>query len=200
MKEDYTDINAEEGTTPTLTDTDGNRTEPLASQHDANTDAATTDTTDTTASADTTEKRKTDVEATGESLESQEARKELKRIVEEIAREDERPMSSNFSLKKILGGEFLQAKIIKQYKWLIVIIVGFMIVYVSNRYSCDQKRIQISKLNKELEEAKFRAMTTTSELTKISRESNVLQMLQNCKDSVLHIPNQPPYVINVPEQ
>ena len=187
MKEDYTDINAEEGTTPTLTDTDGNRTEPLASQHDANTDAATTDTTDTTASADTTEKRKTDVEATGESL-------------EEIAREDERPMSSNFSLKKILGGEFLQAKIIKQYKWLIVIIVGFMIVYVSNRYSCDQKRIQISKLNKELEEAKFRAMTTTSELTKISRESNVLQMLQNCKDSVLHIPNQPPYIINVPEQ
>ena len=188
MKEDYTDINAEEGTTPTLTDTDGNRTEPLASQHDANTDA------------DTTEKRKTDVEATSESLESQEARKELKRIVEEIAREDERPMSSNFSLKKILGGEFLQAKIIKQYKWLIVIIVGFMIVYVSNRYSCDQKRIQISKLNKELEEAKFRAMTTTSELTKISRESNVLQMLQNCKDSVLHIPNQPPYIINVPEQ
>ena len=194
MKEDYTDINAEEGTTPTLTDTDGHRTEPLASQHDANTDAATTDT------ADTTEKRKTDVEATGENLESQEARKELKRIVEEIAREDERPMSSNFSLKKILGGEFLQAKIIKQYKWLIVIIVGFMIVYVSNRYSCDQKRIQISKLNKELEEAKFRAMTTTSELTKISRESNVLQMLQNCKDSVLHIPNQPPYIINVPEQ
>ena len=191
MKEDYTDINAEEGTTPTLTDTDGNRTEPLASQHDANTDAATTDTTDTTASADTTEKRKTDVEAISESLES---------IVEEIAREDERPMSSNFSLKKILGGEFLQAKIIKQYKWLIVIIVGFMIVYVSNRYSCDQKRIQISKLNKELEEAKFRAMTTTSELTKISRESNVLQMLQNCKDSVLHIPNQPPYIINVPEQ
>ena len=121
-------------------------------------------------------------------------------LVEEIAREDERPMSSNFSLKKILGGEFLQAKIIKQYKWLIVIIVGFMIVYVSNRYSCDQKRIQISKLNKELEEAKFRAMTTTSELTKISRESNVLQMLQNCKDSVLHIPNQPPYIINVPEQ
>lgn len=56
MKEDYTDINAEEGTTPTLTDTDGHRTEPLASQHDANTDAATTDTADTTASADTTER------------------------------------------------------------------------------------------------------------------------------------------------
>lgn len=135
-----------------------------------------------------------------ESEESLEAKKELKRIVQEIAREDERPMSSNFTLKKILGGEFLKAKIIKQYKWLIVIIVGFVIVYVSNRYSCDQKRIKISKLNKELEDAKFRAMTTTSELTKISRESNVLQMLQNCKDSVLHIPNQPPYIINVPEQ
>ena len=91
MKEDYTDINAEEETTPTLTDTDGHRTEPLASQHDANTDAATTDTADTTTSADTTEKRKTDVETTGENLESQEARKELKRIVEEIARGTCRP-------------------------------------------------------------------------------------------------------------
>lgn len=31
------------------------------------------------------------------------------------------------------------------------------------------------------------------------RESNVLEMLKNNKDSILHIANQPPYIINVPE-
>lgn len=132
--------------------------------------------------------------------ENNEAKEELKRIVEEIAREDERPMSANFTLKKILGGEFLTAKLLRQQAGLIVLVMFFVIVYISNRYSCDQQRITISKLDKELEEAKFKAMTTSSELTKISRESNVLQMLQNNKDSVLHIPSQPPYIINVPEQ
>lgn len=130
----------------------------------------------------------------------QEAREELRRIVQEQAREDELPLSTDFTLKKILGGEFLTAKLLRQQIWLVLLIVAFTIVYISNRYSCDQQRIEISKLTKELEEAKFKAMSSTSEFTEVSRESNVLEMLRRNKDSVLHIPTQPPYIINVPEQ
>ena len=129
-----------------------------------------------------------------------EARQELKRLVEEQAREDERPLAGEFKLAKILGGEFLTAKIIRQQLWLILLVVGFTIIYISNRYSCDKQRIEIARLNKELEEAKFKAMSSTSDLTEVSRESNVLEMLRQNKDSVLHIPSQPPYIINVPEQ
>ena len=129
-----------------------------------------------------------------------EARQELKRLVEEQAREDERPLAGEFNLAKILGGEFLTAKIIRQQLWLILLVVGFTIIYISNRYSCDKQRIEIARLNKELEEAKFKAMSSTSDLTEVSRESNVLEMLRQNKDSVLHIPSQPPYIINVPEQ
>lgn len=125
---------------------------------------------------------------------------ELKRLVEEQAREDERPLSANFTLRKILGGEFLTARILRQQIWLIMLVVAFTIVYISNRYSCDKQRIEIAKLSKELEEAKFKAMSSTSDLTEVSRESNVLEMLRQNKDSVLHIPSQPPYIINVPEQ
>lgn len=132
--------------------------------------------------------------------EAQEAREELRRIVQEQAREDELPLSTDFTLKKILGGEFLTAKLLRQQIWLVLLIVAFTIVYISNRYSCDQQRIEISKLTKELEEAKFKAMSSTSEFTEVSRESNVLEMLRKNKDSVLHIPTQPPYIINVPEQ
>ena len=81
-----------------------------------------------------------------------------------------------------------------------MLIMAFTIVYVSNRYSCDQQRIEISKLTKDLEEAKLKSMSSASELTEMSRESNVLEMLRMNKDSVLHIPTQPPYIINVPEQ
>ena len=129
-----------------------------------------------------------------------EARQELKRLVEGQAREDERPLAGEFKLAKILGGDFLTAKSIRQQLWLILLVVGFTIIYISNRYSCDKQRIEIARLNKELEEAKFKAMSSTSDLTEVSRESNVLEMLRQNKDSVLHIPSQPPYIINVPEQ
>lgn len=138
--------------------------------------------------------------ASKESKEKDEAREELRRIVQEQAREDELPLSADFTLKKILGGEFLTTKLLRQQIWLALLIMGFTIVYISNRYSCDQQRIEISKLTKELEEAKFKAMSSASEITEVSRESNVLEMLQENKDSVLHIPTQPPYIINVPEQ
>ena len=45
----------------------------------------------------------------------------------------------------------------------------------------------------------FKALASSSELTEMCRESNVLEMLKNNKDSILHIANQPPYIINVPE-
>lgn len=135
-----------------------------------------------------------------EAQERQAEREELRRIVEEQAREDELPLSTEFTLKKILGGEFLTAKLLRKQIWLVMLIMAFTIVYVSNRYSCDQQRIEIAKLTKELEEAKLKSMSSASELTEVSRESNVLEMLRLNKDSVLHIPTQPPYIINVPEQ
>ena len=54
-------------------------------------------------------------------------------------------------------------------------------------------------MQKELKDSKYKALASSSQLTEICRESNVLDMLRNNKDSVLHIPNQPPYIITVPE-
>ena len=56
------------------------------------------------------------------------------------------------------------------------------------------------KLQKELQDTKYKALSTSSQITEKSRESNVLDMLKNNKDSVLHIATQPPYIINVPEE
>lgn len=125
---------------------------------------------------------------------------ELKQVIAEQAIEGEAPLSSNLSLRKILGGDILTARIIRRQIWLVFLVVFFVIIYISNRYSIQKDLIEIDQLQKELQDAKYKALSSSSQITEKSRESNVLEMLKNNKDSVLHIATQPPYIINVPEQ
>ena len=123
----------------------------------------------------------------------------FKEAIAKQAIEEDPPMSSSFTLRKILGGDILTAQVIRRQIWLIVLIVGFVIIYISNRYSIQQDLIELDKLQKELQDAKYKALSSSSQITEKSRESNVLKMLQNNEDSVLHIATQPPYIINVPD-
>lgn len=125
---------------------------------------------------------------------------ELKEAIAQQAIEEEAPLSSNFTLRKILGGDILTAHIIRRQIWLFILIVFFIIIYISNRYSIQKDLIEIDQLQKELQDAKYKALSSSSQITEKSRESNVLNMLQNNKDSILHVATQPPYIINVPEE
>lgn len=126
--------------------------------------------------------------------------KVLRAAIAEQAREDEQPQSSNFTLRKILGGDILSARLFRNNIWLIITIVLFVIVYISNRYSVQKYLIEIDKLNTELEDAKYRALSSSSQLTEKTRESHILELLKNRKDSVLKMSDRPPYIINVPEK
>ena len=124
----------------------------------------------------------------------------LKHAIEKNAREDEQPFSANLTLRKILGGNILNAQFVRRQIWLFVLIAFFMIIYVSNRYSCQKDLLQIDKLTEELKDAKYRALSSNSLVTERCRESHILEMLKNNEDSTLHIPNQPPYIISVPSK
>ncbi len=123
----------------------------------------------------------------------------LKEVISERATEDEAPLSSNFTLRRIIGGDILTAQALRRQIWLILLIVAFVIIYISNRYSVQKDLIEIDKLQTELQDAKYKALSSSSKVTEISRQSNVLNILQNNKDSILQIAKQPPYIINVPE-
>lgn len=124
----------------------------------------------------------------------------LKEVILEQATEEEAPLSKNFTLKKILGGDILTTATIRKQIWVVLLITLFIIIYISNRYSVQQNLIEIDLLQKELQDARYKALSTSSQLTEQSRESNVLEMLKNNKDSVLKIASQPPYIINVPKE
>ena len=129
-----------------------------------------------------------------------EEEKALKNAIEEQAREDEQPLSSNFTLKKILGGDIFSAHFLRNNIGLIVLTVVFVIIYISNRYSVQKDLIEIDKLETELSDAKYRALSSSSHLTERSRESHVLEILKTNKDSILKISSRPPFIINVPSK
>ncbi|MGI6231269.1 MAG: FtsL-like putative cell division protein [Prevotella sp.] len=123
----------------------------------------------------------------------------LKRVIAEQVTEGESPFSRNFTLRKILGGDMLNTTFVRRQIGVVLLITFFAIVYISSRYACQQKIIEIDKLQRELKDAKYKALSSRSQITEKSRESNVLDMLKNNKDSVLKIASQPPYIIQVPE-
>ncbi len=124
----------------------------------------------------------------------------LEDIIKEQATEEEAPHSSHFTLKRILGGDILNTSTIRHQVGVLLLITFFTFVYIANRYSYQQGLIKLDKLQDELQDAKYRALSTSSELTEKCRESNVLEQLKNNKDSVLKIASQPPYKIQVPEE
>ncbi len=124
----------------------------------------------------------------------------LKQAIAKQATEDEAPLSKTFTLRKILGGDILSAQVIRRQIWLVLLVVAFIIAYISNRYNIQKDLIEIDHLQDELQDAKYKALSSSSQITEKSRESRVLELLKNNKDSVIHIADQPPYIINVPEE
>ncbi len=121
----------------------------------------------------------------------------LQDAIKEQAREDESEHSATFTLRKILGGDFLTAEMLRRQIGVVLLVLFFIIVYISNRYSCQKSLIEIDQLNMELQDAKYRALSSASELTERCRESNVLEMLRIQKDSTLKIPSEPPYIVEI---
>ena len=124
----------------------------------------------------------------------------FREVLREQIHEEEQAQSPTFSVIKVLGGDFFTSQILRRQIWLMLLIFVFMILYVSNRYSCQKSMLEIDNLQKELQDAKYKALSTSSSLTERSRQSKVLDMLKENNDSVLHIATQPPYIINVREE
>ena len=122
----------------------------------------------------------------------------IKKIKETASEEDPRP-SQQVNLRTILGGDILTAEMVRSQIWLFVLIVAFTIVYVAFRYQCQQDMQTIDKLETQLKDAKNKARAASSTLTEKCRESHVLDILKQNKDSLLHIADQPPYIIQLPE-
>ena len=150
--------------------------------------------------------KKEDIEQENEELSLKEEAAEMKeqakktiQLIKEKAKEEDPKLTPTLTLRTILGGDFLTADMVRRQIWLFVLLVAFCIAYVAIRYQCQQDLLAIDKLEKELLDAKYKALSSSSTLTEKCRESHVLDALKQNKDSLLHIADKPPYIINIPE-
>ena len=175
---------------------DINNKTTLAEEEQLQIDLTSIPTTDaeTDSHAEDTKKSEQDAEKVEEAIKGT-----LEKIKQTASEEDPHP-SSQLNLRTILGGDLLTTQMVRSQIWLFIMIVAFSLVYVAFRYQCQQDMIKIDKLEDRLRDAKFKALSSSSILTAKSRESHILELLKQNKDSLLHQADQPPYIIEVPEQ
>ena len=119
----------------------------------------------------------------------------LQKLKRHASESDEAP-SASLRFRDILGGDYLWA-VVRNHIWLIMLIVLITTAYVAVRYQCQQDAIDISQLEHDLQDAKFQSLSSSSNLTRMCRQSHVLEMLKDMGDSLLQVSKTPPYIIEV---
>lgn len=90
----------------------------------------------------------------------------------------------------IIDGQWVRRQIV-----LILLIVGGIIFYITNRYQAQKDIIELVQLQNELKDMKFRILTRSSELTLKTRQSELEKQLKNFGDSTLQVTNEAPFII-----
>lgn len=124
--------------------------------------------------------------------------KTLEDVIEREAKE-EQDTSSPFSLSRTLGGVII-SRFVKRQMGVVLLISVFILIYISLRYMCQKKLVEIDRTETKIVSARYKATVCTSKLTEASRESNVLKRLVECGDSTLSIADEPPYLIKIEEE
>ncbi len=124
------------------------------------------------------------------------------RALRDLTADEDNPTPSTseehtkLTLSSILGGDILGGHWFRKQFWYIVMVVAMLIVYVSNRYSCQQQMIQTKLLTDTLLDSRYKALTRSSELKEKMRRSNIEESLT---DTTIQTSNTPPFNLTVEE-
>jgi hypothetical protein len=111
--------------------------------------------------------------------------------------ETEKPVGKkNNLLSGIFDGNAINT-FLKNQVGLIILILAFMFFYISNRYECQQKLMDIVKLEKQLTDVKYEALTRSAELMGGSKQSQVKELIVE-KGIALEESQTPPFSIAKP--
>ncbi|MBQ0063590.1 MAG: hypothetical protein KBS94_06145 [Prevotella sp.] len=119
----------------------------------------------------------------------------LKRIKDLSSDED--TMRGKLSFQRIIGGDILVSEILKKQMWLISIITLILFIDISIGYINERKIREIDKLETVLVDAKYKALTSSSQLTGKTRQSKLIKLLEEKYDTIFTKRNIPPYVVEV---
>mgnify|MGYP001147179283 FL=1 len=119
----------------------------------------------------------------------------FKNIVERIRQSEDLSDLRSSSVRDILNGNILTKKFIRKQYLLIILLVVLSIGYIDNRYASEKQIATMVMLKKNIQDAKYESLTISAELMEISRQSNLLLLMES-KGMQLKPGNTPPIVIN----
>lgn len=103
-------------------------------------------------------------------------------------------MADAHDIQSWLNGDRLRSQKIKEQYPLIGLIVGLIFLYILTGYQSIKQQHRLTDTKKEMLDAKFRYMTVSAQLTNATRQSQVLEALQQ-KSSSLQENSVPPVKI-----
>lgn len=112
--------------------------------------------------------------------------------MEEKQRKRKKKKEKRLSLLYVLGGGILKEDFITKHTSMLVLIVVLVFFFIGNRYSCMQKLKEIDRLQQELKDVRFEALSISSELTGNSRQSQV-ELLIEQQGVELEVAKTPPF-------
>lgn len=89
-----------------------------------------------------------------------------------------RKKENRLSILYILGGGMLKEEFFVKNTKMLVLIVVLVFIFIGNRYHCMQQLRDIDKLQQQLKDLRFEALSISSELTGNSRQSQVELLIE----------------------
>ena len=84
----------------------------------------------------------------------------------------------SFSLRDLLDGNVLTRKAVLKQSRFILLLVGIAFFSIANRNHAEKTVIRLNQLQSDVKELRSRYISTSSELVKISRQSEVIQLVR----------------------
>lgn len=98
----------------------------------------------------------------------------------------------------VLSGSVLTEDFFVKNTVFIAVVLVLMVLYISSRYNYIEQMSKIESLQKELKDAKYEYQTVSSQLTAVSRQSQVIKLVE--QDQLgLEISSKPSYEIDAKE-
>ena len=103
--------------------------------------------------------------------------------------------AGKFSIKKFIDGQVLTEEFVSKQLKLLVLIVGLIIVFISNNYACMKKLATIEALEVQLKDVEYEHLVLSAKLISISTQSQVKELLEQ-KGINLSSPTNPAFEIS----
>lgn len=129
--------------------------------------------------------------------EKQKDKKDLPQAPAGNQREGKAAQRKKIKFTDLVFGDFLTADSIRRNAGFIVLVVVCILLYIGNGYSSQQELIELDKLKQETEDAKYNALTRSSELLERSRQSHIEERLEEMGDSALQTATTAPFVLKI---